>query len=243
MLEDDFRPPRRPKQSAILLFAGATISFASTQSSATTRVLHCGVNSAACSALTYSSVPLIQVQASPASALIDAAKRWLEVAERIQSSGALLSRGTLPPDLTTARTAFEQAWYNTGLQDRRETGHQTLGKAFSMLIRSYRLQERGNPDPSIAYAWADEMINFFRQTASRRELADAMLEKGAIYLEVSQLNHTDRVRFDRISSDGDQLLQDCMSIAEEDQKNEVLRYWSRFYYNVITHPLARVGFR
>jgi hypothetical protein len=187
-------------------------------------------------------LPLTDAQTATRTVLIDAADKWIEVAERIRSSGGVIV-GALPADLTTSRAAFEQAWYNAGLQERRAAGYQKLGKAFSLLIRSYRFQERGNPDPRLAQTWSDEMISFYRQVASRRELTEAMLEKGAIYLEASQLQQTDKVQFERISRDGDRLLQECMSIAEDDQKTEILRYWSRFYYNLARPASGRLSDR
>jgi hypothetical protein len=179
-------------------------------------------------------LPLLRAQTSTVLALANATDGWIEVAERIRSSGGLTAGGALPVELTTARATFEQAWFNAGLQERREAGYQKLGKAFSLLIRSYRFQEKGNPDQRVAQTWSDEMINFYRQVASRRELAEAMLEKGAIYLEMSQLYQTDRSQFERISRDGDRLLQDCMSIADNDQKGEVLRYWSRWWFRILS---------
>jgi hypothetical protein len=70
-----------------------------------------------------------------------------------------------------------------------------------------------------------------------------MLEKAAIFLQVSQLNHTDRNRFDQLSRDGDKLLQDCMGVADDDQRVDVLRYWSRFYYNLARPTTGRLSDR
>ena len=167
--------------------------------------------------------------------------QWLAVSDRMRSSGALLPGRPMPDALTAARAAFETSWRNAGLADRQAVPHAPLGRALAALVRSYRFQEYGNPDPKLALYWADEMIKFYEQVAIRRELAEAMLEKAAIYLQVSQLNHTDRNRFNQLSLEGDKLLQDCMAVAEDDQRVEILRYWSRFYYNLARPPSGRLS--
>jgi hypothetical protein len=147
----------------------------------------------------------------------------------------------MPDELAAARAAFESSWRNSGLRDRKEIPQMQLQRSLANLVRSYRLQETGNPDPKLALFWADEMISYYEQVASKRELAEAMLEKAAIYLQVAQLNHTDRNRFNQISLEGEKLLQHCMGIAEDDQRVEVLRFWSRFYYNLARPASGRLS--
>ncbi|NMJ40234.1 trypsin-like peptidase domain-containing protein [Roseomonas sp. JC162] len=170
-----------------------------------------------------------------------AADRWIASAEQARSAGALIPGQPLPVGLTSSRAIFEHEWQNAGIAVRRGVAPQRLRRALSLTIRSYRLQEYGSPEQANALRWADEMIGFFREISSRRDLAEAMLEKAATYLEISQIHHTDRARFDRIARDGDKLMQDCFAIAEDDQKPELLRLWSRFYYNLARPSTGRLS--
>ena len=180
---------------------------------------------------------------SAKTAIVAAAEHWIAAANRARASGALIAGQPLPTALTVARAEFERTWVEAGLSARTEVGLPLLQNALSLVIRSYRLQEYGSPQQANAIRWADEMIAFFRETASRRELAEAMLEKAATYLEISQIHHTDRVRFEQIARDGAKILQDVFAVAEEDQKTEVLRFWSRFYYNLARPPSGRLSDR
>ncbi len=186
---------------------------------------------------------VVLAQASSDSSLRSVISDWLTTSDRIKGTGALIVGRPLPIELTAARTAFEQSWLNTGLRERREVPQADLRRALAAVVRSYRFQETGNPDPKLAMFWADQMIAYYDQVANKHDLAEAMLEKAANFLQISQLNHTDRNRFDQISRDGDKLLQDCMTVADDDQRVEVLRYWSRFYYNLARPVSGRLSDR
>ncbi len=177
----------------------------------------------------------------PASAVEVAARALIAAANHIRP--ASVPGAPLPVDFIVARGNFEASWLNAGLEVRRSTDQSLLGRALAETIRSYRLQEDANPERPNAMRWADEMIAYFREAADRRALADAMLEKAAIFLELSQLNHADPAYFRRISRDGDRLLQDCYALAEDGQKVEVLRFWSRFYYNLARPASGRLSER
>jgi len=159
-----------------------------------------------------------------------AGTRWINVTDRLRPS--LVAGVAMPVELSAARSAFESAWLDAGRLDRAAVEPTLLNQSLSLVIRSYRFQEGGNPERPNALRWADEMISFNREVGDRRNLVEAMLEKGAIYLEMSQLVHTNPRNFERISADGDRLLQDAYGLAEGGQRPEVLRYWSRFYYNL-----------
>src|SRR6185437_7370941 len=131
----------------------------------------------------------------------------------------------LPVELTSARAGFETAWLNSGMPERLAAEQAELARALAMTVRSYRFQEDGNPERPGSLRWSDEMIGFAREAGDQHALVEAMLEKGAIFLELSQLNQLDPARVEQISRDGDRLLQNCFSIAQEDQRTEVLRYW------------------
>jgi hypothetical protein len=173
--------------------------------------------------------------------LVHAAEQWVATADAYRSSGALLLGQPLPNELLTARQRFEGAWLNAGLKERRNIGAKNLLRPLSLTVRSYRFQDYGSILQPNALRWADEMVAFYREMGDRRYLAEALLEKADTYLELSQVNHTDRVVFERIARDGDKLLQDCFDIAEPDQRPEVLRVWSRFYYNMARPASGRLS--
>lgn len=170
-----------------------------------------------------------------------AALAFVAATNRLRASS--LPGSPLAVELTASRAAFETAWLDSGRTARRSANQGVLGRALAQTIRSYRFQEDGNPERPNALRWADEMIGHFREEGDRRTLTDAMLEKAAIFLELSQLNHTDPSRFERISREGDRLLQDCFALAEDGQKVEVLRFWSRFYYNLSRPASGRLSER
>lgn len=177
------------------------------------------------------------------STLTDTVRNWVTISDRVRASGALSPARPLPAELLAARSSFELAWHNTGLSGRRAADEALLGRALALAVRSYRFQENGNPQQIQSIAWADEAIGFYGQVANRRQLAEALLEKAAIFLDVSQLHHTDRGRFEQLSQEGDRLLQECMDVASDDQRPEVLRIWSRFYYNLARPASGRLSDR
>lgn len=183
----------------------------------------------------------LTVDISTTNSLEAAAVDWLDVADRLR--GSTLPGAPLALQLINARARFETHWLDAGLATRRAADQTALRRALAQTIRSYRFQEDGNPERPNALKWADEMVSHFREAGDSHALTEALLEKAAIYLELSQLNHTDTARFALISRDGDRLLQDCYSIAGAEQRPEVLRIWSRFYYNLARPSSGRLSER
>ncbi len=171
-------------------------------------------------------------ESSAGIALTPSTKSWLAEAEAAKSKGTLVAGSPLPTSLGSSRVAFESAWRNSGLKDRMAISSEEAKKALSYMVRLYRLQEQNEPVKTNSLHWADEAIRHFEERQDKTFLVDALLDKAAIMLDLSQMRHTDKVTFEGISKTGDALMTRAQAIASADKKAEVYRVSSRFYYNL-----------
>lgn len=158
--------------------------------------------------------------------------KWIREAEQAKSASTIHPGSPLPPTLGSARSDFEEAWRSSALGQRKRMDPRELSKALSYLTGVYRVQERNEPTKANSVFWANEAIRFFEETQNRELLVEAMLDKAAVLLEISQLEHTSQEAFLRISREGDEVMTRAAGLAEPRKKAEVLRISSRFYYNL-----------
>lgn len=159
-------------------------------------------------------------------------ERWIAEAEAALAAMTVSRSSPLPIDLVAARSAFETAWRQAALPAKKRLDPVGAAKGLGYLTRLYRLAEADSPSQTNAMAWADEAIRFAEEIQNRTLLTDALLDKAAIYLDLAQLAHTDKSRFEQVAKAGDALMARAYQTANQEQRPEVLRMTSRFYYNL-----------
>lgn len=174
----------------------------------------------------------ILVSAEPSGRMEAALDAWIDEAEKARKARTVSRDSALPSSTAAARARFEETWQNASLGDRRKLDQEKVSKGLSHLNRIYRLQEHDSPTQRNALFWADTAIRHFEETQQRENLANALVDKCAIYLALSQLQHTNKDDFLNLSKSGDATITRALSIANDDLKDEILRISSRFYYNL-----------
>ena len=123
-------------------------------------------------------------------------------------------------------------WQNAGLGARKKLDQKKTSKALSYVTRTHRLEETDSPTHSSSIAWSDIAIRHFEEAQERDLLTEALLDKAAIYLDLSQLKHNSKEDFKRISQAGDGVITRTIGMATGNARTEALRVSSRFYYNL-----------
>ncbi|MBO6559482.1 MAG: hypothetical protein JJ959_03050 [Nisaea sp.] len=157
---------------------------------------------------------------------------WVAAAKEARSSGAISPRRPLPVGLSQSRSNFETAWENARTTEKTALPPQLVSEALSLTLRLYRIQEIESETKPTAFKWADIAIAYFEQINHREFLVEALLDKAALYLELSQIEHTDPDSWRAIAQAGDKVIARAFSLAEAKQKPDTLRLWSRFFYNI-----------
>lgn len=171
-------------------------------------------------------------QPSNEQALATATQRWIEAADAARQNRTVTPGAPLPTDLAAARTEFEVAWRQGGLGDRSRLDPDLASRSLGYVVKLYRLQETNEAVKTNSLHWADEAIRYFEERQDRPRLVEALLDKAAIMLDLSQLENASRDDFEKFSKSGDELMTRTAGIASDDKKAEVLRLSSRFYYNL-----------
>ncbi|CCG95363.1 hypothetical protein MARHY1886 [Marinobacter nauticus ATCC 49840] len=164
--------------------------------------------------------------------LRDALERWLEEAETARAAKTVSWGSPLPTELTVARTAFGSKWREASLHAKKQLDPVRAATGLAYLTRLYRLEESDSPTQTNAQSWSNEAIVFAEEIQNPELLTDALVDKAAIYLDLAQLGHTDKTKFEQIAKVGDSLVTRAYQTATLAQKSEVLRMASRFYYNL-----------
>lgn len=165
-------------------------------------------------------------------ALPDVATEWVAAAEAARASGALDSARPAPPEFLRARTAFEVAWNNARGAERQSLDRKLAYDALSMLVRTYRVSEIQSESKATSNKWADAAIAHFEDANDSRFLVESLLEKAAVFLELSQIEHTDPAAWGLVAKQGDAVMSRACTLASDSQRAECFRMWSRFYYNL-----------
>jgi pimeloyl-ACP methyl ester carboxylesterase len=159
-------------------------------------------------------------------------ERWVETAEHARKNGTIHPSSPLPNDLVQARSAFEEWWQNTGLATRRKLQPDLAYKALSYNSRLYRMFERQDElKPGSSY-WSEQCLFYFEQTQIADKITECLLDRAALFLELSQIEHTNTDNFRRIAESGDLVMNRAISLASDAQKPDAYRMASRFYYNL-----------
>lgn len=105
-------------------------------------------------------------------------------------------------------------------------------RALSQNARLYRMAEVQSETKPNANHWIEQCLVHFEQRQDTRFVTECLLEQAALFLELSQIEHTDAEKFRRIAQDGDRVMARAAALANDTQRSEVYRIWSRFYYNL-----------
>lgn len=166
------------------------------------------------------------------SSLENDAKTWVVEAQSARKSGMVSSSRPLPIEIIVKRTAFESSWANAGISKQRKLNPKLAYDALNLTSRVYRLQEIESETKPSALKWSNIAIDYFESTNNTEYLVESLLDKAAIYLEISQIEHTEPEEWREVAKLGDKLLARTSSLSLPEQKPDVLRIWSRFYYNL-----------
>jgi hypothetical protein len=85
--------------------------------------------------------------------------------------------------------------------------------------------------PNATY-WNEQCLSFFEQTQNAEKITECLLDTSALYLELSQIQHTSPEDFRRVAQNGDRIMTRAIALAADAQQPEVNRIASRFYYNL-----------
>ncbi len=166
------------------------------------------------------------------SSLEQDAKSWVAAAKSARESGVVEAGRPLPIDLIVKRTAFENSWVNAGISKQQELESKLAYDALNLTSRVYRVQEIQSESKPSAKKWVDTAINYFESTNDTKYLVESLLDKAAIYLEISQIEHTEPEEWREAAKLGDKILARASSLSIPEQQADVLRIWSRFFYNL-----------
>lgn len=158
--------------------------------------------------------------------------KWIAEAGSSRSAQTISPEYQLPTTLLDARNKFEIAWKQASLSERKAQDAEKLSKALSYLNGLYRIIENDSSLKPSAMFWADEAIHYFQEIQNSRFLVEAILDKAAIYLDMAQLGNNDKQQFESVARDGDAIMVKAYQIANDEQRPQVLRMSSRFYYNL-----------
>lgn len=164
--------------------------------------------------------------------LESALTRLVAESEKAKKARTIGPGRPLPGDLATARGNFESAWWASSLDQRKRLDPDIAYKGLSSVVGVYRVQETDSSMQTNANAWADEAIRYFEQVQNPQRLTDALLDKAAIYLDLAQLGHDDKRQFETMAREGDAVMARAFQTSSPEQKPEVLRLTSRFYYDL-----------
>jgi hypothetical protein len=150
---------------------------------------------------------------------------------KLAKDNKTITPGTpIPSDLRQVMNKFEESWVASSLEEKKKIQQKDLFTALDSDIRIHRILEDGSESKPESQRWADEAIQFFSEAQSGTLLTDAILNKAAIFLDIAQLNNNDKELFEKMAKDGDKLMNRAYQTASPEQKPEVLRITSRFYY-------------
>jgi len=169
---------------------------------------------------------------APAGNLQETVRHWVSISQKARESGTVGREAALPVQFQAARSKFESAWVSAGFPERQMVDAKMLWDALSAATRTHRLAESDSRQKNSSLYWADQAIGYFDEIQDRKYLVEALLDKAAIFLELTQLDHTDADEFQKITRDGDKVMSRAAGLSDDAQKTEVMRMWSRFYYNL-----------
>jgi hypothetical protein len=138
----------------------------------------------------------------------------------------------LPNAVVDARARFESWWFETTPSVRQSLKYSYLFEALSLNARIYRVEEAESTQKPNSMRWVDEAIRFFENAGESRYIAESYLEKAAVLIALSDLQHTKPDAFSGLAEQGEKTMRRASELASEDQKAEVYRLWSRFCYNL-----------
>lgn len=159
-------------------------------------------------------------------------KNWVEVASEVRKKGIIRYNRPIPNEVSASRLEFEIWWNETPLSDKRSIDAKILFNALSYNIRIYRVSEKQSESKPNAIHWVNQSIIYFESIQNKYYLVESLIDKAAIYLELSQIEHTEPQSFSEIAADGDKIISRAVSLSSDDQKSTAMRIWSRFYYNL-----------
>lgn len=159
-------------------------------------------------------------------------EHWVQAAEEARRSGTIHPTRPMPGELARARTAFEEWWSNAGLRVQKTLASDVAFKALSYNGRLYRIYERQDDLKPNATYWSEQCLSFFEQIQNSERVTDCLLDLAALYLDISQIQHTNMDAFRRIAESGDRIMVRALALAGDQQKAELSRIASRFYYNL-----------
>jgi len=160
------------------------------------------------------------------------ANAWVVVAQEARKSGVISPNRPLPVEITHSRSVFESSWTNAGISEQKKLAPKLAYEALSLTSRVYRVQEIQSETKHSAQKWSDIAINYFEATNNTKYLVESLLDKAAIFLEISQIEHTEPEEWQEAARNGDEILARAFSLAAPDQESDTLRIWSRFFYNL-----------
>jgi hypothetical protein len=162
----------------------------------------------------------------------DAVTKWIASAEAAQTAGTIHVSRPLPIELVQARVKFESWWRNAGLRQKRTLAPEVVFKALSLTSRLYRVHEASDELKPNANYWNEQCLDYFEQIQLPEYVVECLIDRAALFLELSQIQHTQPEKFKQVSENGNRVMIRAASLASETQKPEVLRIASRFYYNL-----------
>lgn len=157
---------------------------------------------------------------------------WVASVSELVEGDGLDPSLPIPNDVRQHRAQFESWWQNSGIDERRKFDPELIYKALSRNSNLYRAYERTDDLKPNATYWNNQCVEYFVQIQHSNLTVECLLDSAALYLDLSQINHTDSTVFKQVAEDGKALMTRAVAIATGDQKAVAARISSRFYYNL-----------
>ena len=158
--------------------------------------------------------------------------KWVFEYDKAKKANTISVNSALPTDLINARNDFEKYWRDASLKDKKALDTALTYKGLSYVNRLYRVVENDSSVKVNATYWANTSIRFFEEIQNRLYLTEALIDKAALYLDISQLGHNDQQQFEKMANEGDAIINQAYQTSNPQQQTTILRISSRFYYNL-----------
>ena len=159
-------------------------------------------------------------------------QNWVDIAKEARKSGIISPARPFPPNVSTSRSIFEKSWEEASKIEKDVIDPRLAYEALSLTAKTYRIQENQNDLKPSAQKWVDKSIEYFESINNKKYLVESLLDKAAVFLEISQIEHTEPDAWREIAAKGDSILARAYSLSDSDQRSDTLRIWSRFFYNL-----------
>jgi hypothetical protein len=166
-------------------------------------------------------------------------ERLVKLKSAAETNKTLLPMHPVPFELVVAAGDFEAAWKNLAFKERTMLNQSILFDWLTNAIAVIRIQEDFDVKKQRTLNLIEQALSYYSEAGNPEFHTGLLLQKGNVYYDLVQQEHTDESTFRQLASIGESTMQLASQMAPQSMQSSVLRVWSKFLY-----ALARPqGFR